>query len=225
MPGFEYLKTENEFRIYENQWFVPMGFCYDSYVTEEQMEEVAKDLRSRLMMKAIVLTEEQAEKYGSLLEPVANPNTLDLSQQTYEQDCADRRSQSADSFSYDNSGFTAHITLEKDNLVFFSVPYESGWTATVNGEPVEVEKVNVGLMAVKAQAGDNVIRFEYETPGLRIGLYAGGGALLVLAVYVLICWRIKKRNQAAVSVLSAPNALLSEDSVSQSVSQFAAFFP
>ena len=208
LPGFHYMKTENEFRIYQNDWFVPMGFCYDQYITETQLEEVAKDLRSRLMMKAVVLSDEQAEKYSGLLGQVENPNSLDLSQESYQEDCAARRSQSAGSFTHDNSGFTAHITLEKENLVFFSVPYESGWTVAVNGEPAEVEKVNIGLMAVKAEAGENEIRFQYETPGLRIGLYAGAGALAVLIVYVVICLAIKRRSSVAAAVPQQSEAAL-----------------
>ena len=35
MPGWKYLKTCNGFKIYENENYVPMGFAYDSYITEE----------------------------------------------------------------------------------------------------------------------------------------------------------------------------------------------
>ena len=59
------------------------------------------------------------------------------------------------------------MKLDSRNLVFFSVPYDEGWTATVNGKPVDVEEVDNGLMAVPAEAGDNTIEFHYETPGLH----------------------------------------------------------
>ena len=88
------------------------------------------------------------------------------------------------------------------------MPYESGWTVAVNGEPAEVEKVNIGLMAVKAEAGENEIRFQYETPGLRIGLYAGAGALAVLIVYVVICLAIKRRSSVAAAVPQQSEAAL-----------------
>ena len=52
-----------------------------------------------------------------------------------------------------NSGFHAEITLKKDNLVFFSVPYDDGFTAYVNGKETEVIRVDEGLMAVLAPAG------------------------------------------------------------------------
>ena len=47
-----------------------------------------------------------------------------------------------------NSGFHAEITLEKENLVFFSVPYDDGFTAYVNGQEADIVEVDEGLMAV-----------------------------------------------------------------------------
>ena len=50
------------------------------------------------------------------------------------------------------------------------MPYEAGWSAAVNGEPVAIEKVNVGFMAVVVPEGDSVtIEFTYRTPGLALG--------------------------------------------------------
>lgn len=92
------------------------------------------------------------------------------------------------------------------------MPYESGWSVTVNGEPAQAEKVNIGLMAVKAQAGENEIRFQYETPGLRIGLYAGAGALAVLIAYVAVCLVIKRRNSVAAAVPQQSEAVLLDSS-------------
>ena len=44
------------------------------------------------------------------------------------------------SFHGNSTGFTAEINLPKENLIFFSVPYDSGFSATVNGEKREIIK-------------------------------------------------------------------------------------
>ena len=80
------------------------------------------------------------------------------------EDAAALRSNAINYFEKTYSGFESAITLKRDNLVFFSIPYDEGWSATVNGKPVEIEKVNVGFMAVPAEAGDNTIEFTYKTP-------------------------------------------------------------
>ncbi len=182
MPGYTYLYDMAGFAVWENDNYIPMGFTYDSYVLQSTVDEMSVSIRDELMLKALILTEEQAEKYGDLPEE-ADATRFSYTVDAYEKDCDERAREAADTFRYDNTGFTAHITLEEDNLVFFSVPYEEGWTATVNGEPVEVEKVQIGFMAVEASAGENVIQFYYETPGLRVGIMISLGAALALAAY------------------------------------------
>ena len=57
----EYART-NEFIIYENQNYIPMGFTYDYYITQTQYAETDPAIRSNLLLKALVLTDEQVEK-------------------------------------------------------------------------------------------------------------------------------------------------------------------
>ena len=79
-----------------------------------------------------------------------------------------------------NSGFHAEITLKKDDLVFFSVPYDDGFTAYVNGKETEVIRVDEGLMAVLAPAGENTIDFVYQADGYSLaskGLAGSAGGI------------------------------------------------
>ena len=71
-----------------------------------------------------------------------------FNEEDYLQDCQDRAASACSSFQYTNTGFTAQLDSDKEQLIFFSVPYEAGWSATVNGEPAAIERVNVGFMAV-----------------------------------------------------------------------------
>ena len=189
MPGWEYVGTRNGFDIWENQYFIPMGFCYDSYITREEYDQVPEDDRNLLLLKTMVLDDEQALRYGDILNHFEGLNSVSYTESGYFADCLARRSMSCSSFERDNSGFTATIQADKDRLVFFSVPYESGWSATVNGEPAQIEQVNVGFMAVRVPAGESTIRFDYETPGLKLGACVTVGAFLLLGVYWLVTRR------------------------------------
>ena len=111
---------------------------------------------------------------------------VDLSDDGIAINSSERAVTSAYSFKTDAKGFTASVTREKDSLVFFSVPYDEGWSATVNGTPATVEKVNSGFMAVKVGSGDSVIRFEYSTPGLKAGIIISLISAIVLIIYIII---------------------------------------
>lgn len=205
MPGWTFYDNQNGYDIWENEYYIPMGFCYDQYVSREQYDNLTEENRELLMLKAIVLDDEQIEKYGSLMTPVEDASSLAYTEEAYYHDCEARKETSCSSFSRDNSGFTAVSEGEKERLVFFSVPYEDGWSATVNGEPVEIEKVNVGFMAVKVPAGTSEIRFTYRTPGLPAGIIVSAVCLILLGGYLFLMHRIegKKKNTPHRSKLHA----------------------
>ena len=209
MPGWTYYDTQNGFDIWENQYYIPMGFSYDYYVTREEYDECMESNRHLLLLKALVLSDEQVEKYGTLLEhlPISGTETIEdgyegetyadqlrltYTEDAYYQDCLERKSMACSSFSRDNDGFSATFEGDKERLVFFSVPYESGWSATVNGEPAEVEKVSVGFMAVKVLAGKSEIRFNYTTPGLSMGALITLLSALLFCVYLFLTKRYDK---------------------------------
>ena len=84
------------------------------------------------------------------------------------------------------------VERDKEALVFFSIPYDEGWKAYVNGAEVAVEKVNVGFMAVPVMSGTSTIVFEYETPGLSTGLIVSVIALVLLIAYMYAFTKIKE---------------------------------
>ncbi len=193
VPGFEYIKTENNFHIYENKYYIPMGFTYDYYVTKTKFDRYSGVEKDTLLMRALVLSDEQASAYADIISPLAEEDYVGLyNSELYLELCLEKKANSAHYFKEDTNGFTARIDLESDKLVFFSVPFEKGFTATVNGKVTPIEEVDGGLMAVLCPAGENVeIRFNYMTPGLKTGTLITAVGLLVLVVYVFVRRKIE----------------------------------
>ncbi|MBQ9461488.1 MAG: YfhO family protein [Clostridia bacterium] len=196
MPGWKLKEEANGFKVYENQYFIPYGFTYDTYVTEKEYEDCDESDRSKLMLKSIVLTDEQIEKYKDFLKHDEKLSSYTYSQQEYFTDCEDRKKLTCSYVDFYTNGFDAEIkTGDSPELVVFTVPYESGWTAEVNGKPAEIEKVDVGFMAVKVPANTNSsITFTYQTPGLMIGLIVSGAGIVLFILYMIL-WRVPKRRK------------------------------
>ena len=96
-------------------------------------------------------------------------------------------------FNQTDDGFDCKIKMDKANLVFFSVPYDKGFTAYVNGVETEIEKVSYGMCAVYAPAGDNEIKFVYKTPYLGLSAALSAIGVAVWAGYVV--WLKIKKNK------------------------------
>ena len=192
--GWTYLADVDGYTLYHNDNYVPMGFTYDYYVTEATYEASVKTLRSNLLLRALVLEDEDVEKYSSYLTELPDALLDDLHYDSYTQDCADRRAHSCSVFQMNNAGFHAEITLEKPNLVFFSVPYDDGFTAYVNGEKTGILRVDEGLMAVLCPAGASSIDFVYQAAGLSASRVVTAVAIPVWVVYVAYFVRRKRRS-------------------------------
>ena len=195
--GWTYLADVDGYTLYHNDNYVPMGFTYDYYVTEATYQTSIKTLRSNLLMRALVLTDEDVAQYGKYLTELSEDMLNDLHYDSYTQDCADRRAHSCSVFQMINAGFHAEITLDKPNLVFFSVPYDDGFTAYVNGEKTDILQVDEGLMAVLCPAGASSIDFVYQAAGLSASRVVTAVAIPVWVVYVACFVRRKRRSTGA----------------------------
>ncbi len=69
--GWAYFADLDGYALYHNNNYVPMGFTYDYYVTEETYEASVKTPRANLLMRALVLEDEDAAVYGQVPDRAA----------------------------------------------------------------------------------------------------------------------------------------------------------
>ena len=193
LPNLRKVDEQGEYEIYESDDYIPIGFTYNKYTTNEEFSKIDAKNRHLALLKAIILDDDQIKKYKDLINEISFTELNDTNIDKYNIDIKDRKEEASYEFSRDNRGFTSKIKLKEDNLVFFTVPYDKGWSATVNGKEVEVEKVSNGLMAVKAEAGDNEIRFNYMPQGFKLGIVISSFSLIVLAIYIILCKKKSKQ--------------------------------
>ncbi len=188
---YEHHSTCGDYEIYSTEYVLPMGFAYDGYVTYDQAEN--HGAADKLLCRAVVLTEEQAEKYSDILTKMTAEEAVKVSLNRFKEDVQARQAAGVSTFHVTDTGFTATTDYTSDELVVFSVPFDKGWSAEVNGAPAEVEKVSGGFVAVRVPAGKGRIVFTYETPGAWYGLILTIGGILLYGIYILIQYVLLKR--------------------------------
>lgn len=192
MPGWIYHGYAGGYDVWENEYYIPMGFTYNYYMNRNEFDKLSESKREQIMLKAIVIEDNQTQKVQEILEYL--PETeMNYTESAYLQNCIDRASEACYSFKYTNKGFSAEIKSSKTNIVFFSVPYENGWSARVNGEKTDILKANVGFMAVPVPQGEKVvIEFTYKTPGLRAGILISIASIMAIVTYMIL---MRKRHK------------------------------
>lgn len=210
MPCWTKVKTTNNFDVYENRCYIPMGFCFDDYITEEEFERVTARSNTEAILNALVLTREQMEKYADITgyteeayaplygdKPESFKSVVDsytYGPAAYYKQCEKLKKRACDLFTYTKDGFIAHYdNIGDSTLMFFSVPYSDGWSAQINGKPVEIERVDYGFMAIRIPADKNCdITFTYQTPGFRLGTVISLCAAVLFAIYVTVTMVVKR---------------------------------
>ncbi|MDD9147965.1 YfhO family protein [Sporolactobacillus sp. CQH2019] len=173
----------NTVYVYENKNVLPIGFTYDYYMTTKQFNMIPAEDRHLALLKAVVLSPSEVSRVKNFLLPIPISQLNSIESGNYLQDVRARASEASTYFHRDQHGFTSKIRTDSEKYAFFSVPYDQGWSATVNGQPVQILNTD-GFMIVPVNEGNNTIRFTYQTPGLTAGIFISLLSLVLWAGWI-----------------------------------------
>ncbi len=175
----------------------PIGYQADSYLLYDELMSLPREQRGIALLDSIVI-DASDELSVSCLLPHKTLEELELSRPAaaFAAEC---RTRAVSDFSRDGHGLRCTIRAGEDGVWYFSVPYDDGWTALLDGE--EVTLLSSGSMiAVPVAAGEHTLSLRYCTPGLRLGAAVSLASLALLAGVSLLC----RRRKAQVSRESEP---------------------
>lgn len=162
--GYDLIDKNDAYELYENKEYKEFGYNVNMYMSNEEFNKLTDEEKINALTTHVILNEEQINKYSSLF----------LTEAAY----------ISNTFKFDKNGFTSNINSNNETLAIYQIPYDEGFTAKINGKPVDIEKVNNGFIGVKINKGTNFIEFKYMTPGLKEGLLISLVALLLTTIYL-----------------------------------------
>lgn len=159
----------------------PIGFAVDSYITKDDLMSMDVNSRGIALLDSAVLDEDSLtdEIKADLPRNAADDIDLDKSVSDY---VMEHTYGSVLGFNKDGHGMSCVTGYDKDTYVYFSVPYDTGWTAYVDDSKTDIIESG-GMMMIKVPAGEHNVRFDYYTPGLKVGLAVSGICILIFLVF------------------------------------------
>lgn len=171
---------------YENA--MPVGSVYQSYMTETDFRKIPKELRAIAMLRCLIVPERREKEAAQILKKYERPSAEKLSEKQKDACVKEREVNGIRSMKKEPDGFTAKLNARKDGYVLFTVPYDDGFCAQVDGEPVEILETN-GMMAVPVEKGENEIRFIWRNYDLMAGALCSVAGVTALAFYLQLTRR------------------------------------
>lgn len=114
--------------------------------------------------------------------------------------------------SFSDTKVEGTVNAKEDGLLYVSIPYESGWTAYVDGTETEITPVKNAMVALSVSAGEHTVTFKYVPAGFIPGTII---SLLCLAIYVTLIlldeyYFKKKKNMTIMQAIMGKGAVAAE---------------
>lgn len=118
-----------------------------------------------------------------------------------------------------DTDFEGTVNVTQSGICYFSIPFDKGWHAEVDGEAVKPTAVFGAFIGIPLEPGRHTVSLHYETPGFKPGLYISLGclALFVLLAVISLLRRATSRplKQVSLEMLSGTSAAAEFDSLPQ----------
>lgn len=97
-----------------------------------------------------------------------------------------------------------HVVIEvealQNALLVLTDAYYTGWTATIDGEAVDILPANHAVRGVPVTPGKHIVEFKYRTPGLIPAAIVSVVTLILGVILSVLFWRRARRNADDLSV-------------------------
>ncbi|GAB2023761.1 YfhO family protein [Pseudolactococcus yaeyamensis] len=81
------------------------------------------------------------------------------------------------------NGLEATVAAKSNGDLFLTLPYDKGWSATVDGKPIKIKQAQTGFMTVPITKGTHTVKLSFVPQGLKLG-----GLCFVLALISFISY-------------------------------------
>jgi uncharacterized membrane protein YfhO len=97
---------------------------------------------------------------------------------------------------FNETDIKGKVDMNKDGVLFTSIPYDEGWTVYVDGQKAEKFAVTNAFLAVDLSEGEHTVEFKYMPQGLLIGIGLSAFTVVLLIIIALIIKKNKKASKA-----------------------------
>lgn len=161
---------------------------YAQDISEESLKELCtEENREELLGEAIALED------GTEIGDASEIQTL----KSEEQETAEQNSSVTLDAPQKDSVVTGSVHAEADGYALFMIPYEKGWSLTIDGEKAELLRGDIGFLACEVPEGDHTILLTFEAPGLKAGTIGSVLFWILFAQSRLLIIRKNKTRKSA----------------------------
>ena len=176
---YELIQKFNEIYLYRNVQESEVARFYENTISEDSLKELCtEENRETLLENALAL--ENGEEISDLSQ---------LKKISDEQKNSSVVLNAPEKDSY----ITGTVSALADGYVMCMIPYENGWTVSVDGKEVKTEKGDLGFLAFPVAEGEHQLTITFHAPGLKAG--AGASVVCWILYFGILGYGRRKKKQ------------------------------
>ncbi len=186
--GYRYVAAYGNVKVLKNKYDLPLGFTYDNYLLYNKFRLLSPPQKEAVIFKAAVIDGSQTENMAHLRKfDIAELKNVYTSEQ-YITDVRERKKEALALTEHSQNQIKGQVELEKKKLLFFSIPFDRGWSAKIDGKEADLKVVNIGFMGLLVDKGVHSVELKFSPPFLFIGALLG---ILSIIGYAILWYRTR----------------------------------
>lgn len=181
--------------VSKNNYSLPLGYAYDSYIRLSNFDGLSPLQKDVMSAKVCVVSDEELNKVSSL-RAIPSNEVLGIHQCTM------------DTFKYFLNIRNTHtfqitefnkptlikgiIDVPIPSMLYLSIPFDKGWSATDNDQPIEKLILSGGMTGLLLSPGNHSIELKYTSVNFNRGLYIAFISLCVFVGIIIYQQKAKK---------------------------------
>jgi len=183
---YELIRMYGNSSLFRNAFSLPLGLTFDRYLPEKEFFQLPRDGKEQVILGAAILDSNTAETVAGIKAITVSELEKDLAASSVPAIVEQRRATALKLASFAQNKIEGDLRVDRDSLLVLQTPFNPGWHAFQDGQPVSVVRADVGLLALPVKAGEHRVELRYRNPWLITGGVITGVAALLLAI---LLWR------------------------------------
>jgi uncharacterized membrane protein YfhO len=188
--GWRQVAQFDSIRVLQNDHMIPLGSTYEAALPESRFVTLSQMAKAATMLKACVLSDEQLSRFQKLRALNVADTSGNFPVSDYFNISQARRAEAVKWSLLSNKKLVGDLNLSIPKMVFFSIPFDKGWQATVDGRAVPLEKINIGFSGLMLDKGQHHLELTYVLPHFQKGLLL---SLASLFLFLGMLWYTRKK--------------------------------
>jgi uncharacterized membrane protein YfhO len=190
--GFDSIAKFGDVTIYQNKYSLPLGFTYNKTIGEDEFKKLSPSQKDFCLLRACVIGNEDNADFMTLPRFNLRDTVATMDFTNYALYANELKKDNFIISKFSENNIKGSVVTNEPKILFFSIPFDEGWKATINGQQVQLKRLNCGLTGLKTQKGNNTIELIFVPRFREIGtIISIISIILFISLALLLNLKIK----------------------------------